>query len=107
MSSSGTKIFSAARQRDAAVANANENSSENAEREKHAQRRAQQVVRQLPGIERQRQRIAQLVRPRHLRAAVAEQHQAGQHQRQQRPVPAVARLDHLPGEEILLESHKP
>ena len=74
-----------------------------AQRHEHAQRRAQQVVRQVPGVERQRQRLADLVGPRHLRRAVAHQHQRGQHQRQQRPVPAVgAGLDGLPGEEFLV-----
>jgi hypothetical protein len=75
MSSSGTSTRSAARYLAASTANTQLNSSDAAERDEHAQRRAQQVVRQHPRVERERQRVAELVGPRHLRSAVAEQHQ--------------------------------
>ena len=108
MSSSGTITRSAVLYFAATVANTHENSERGAEREEHAQRRAQQVVGQVrTGRALSGMRFAELVGPRHLRAAEGEQRQHAEHQRQQRPVPAVAgSLDDLAREEALVEHRR-
>src|ERR1019366_1596759 len=62
------------------------------------------VVGQEGRIEADRQRIAHLIRSGHLRATERKQGQHAEHERQQRPIPAIAaRLDNLAGKEALVD----
>mmetsp|Transcript_21587 Transcript_21587/g.51171 ORF Transcript_21587/g.51171 Transcript_21587/m.51171 type:complete len:655 (+) Transcript_21587:263-2227(+) len=70
------------------------------EGDEHAQRGAQQVIGQVGNVQAQRQRLAEMEGLGHLRRGQRQQDEHRQHQRQQRPVPAVeAGLDDRAGKE--------